>query len=103
MYELVLERSPNYKSNAANKVKQEILHGLGNASYSLDHLKLVYSICLSNVHHCVYTSGDLYVQAKTMFDTAMYSQLLTILQQTIRNSKSTYDTDSEIVSYKVVK
>lgn len=68
VYELVLERSPNYRSNAASKVKQEILHGL----------------------------GDLYVQAKTMFDTDMYLQLLAILQQTIRNSKSTCDTDNEI-------
>lgn len=67
VYELVLERSPNYRSNAANKVKQEILHGL----------------------------GDLYVQAKTMFDAEMYLQLLAILQQTIRNSKSVCDTDSE--------
>lgn len=68
VYELVLERSPNYRSNAANKVKQEILHGL----------------------------GDLYVQAKTMFDADMYLQLLAILQQTIRNSKNTFDTESEI-------
>ncbi|XP_020274026.1 protein MON2 homolog isoform X2 [Asparagus officinalis] len=68
VYELVLERSPNYKGAAANKVKQEILHGL----------------------------GDLYVQAKTMFDSDMYLQLLAILQQTIRNSKSTCDMDIEI-------
>lgn len=30
VYELVLQKSPHYSGNAANKVKQEILHGLGN-------------------------------------------------------------------------
>lgn len=30
VYELVLQKSPHYSGNAASKVKQEILHGLGN-------------------------------------------------------------------------
>lgn len=30
VYETVLQKSPNYSDNAASKVKQEILHGLGN-------------------------------------------------------------------------
>ena len=30
VYELVLQNSKNYGGNAASKVKQEILHGLGN-------------------------------------------------------------------------
>lgn len=32
VYESVLQKSPNYSDNAASKVKQEILHGLGNVS-----------------------------------------------------------------------
>ncbi|KAJ6846953.1 protein MON2-like protein isoform X4 [Iris pallida] len=67
VYELVLERSPNYRGNAANKVKQEILNGL----------------------------GDLYVQAQTLFDDDMYLQLLAILQWAVRNSKSAGDVDSD--------
>lgn len=31
VYEFVLQKSQNYSGNAAGKVKQEILHGLGNA------------------------------------------------------------------------
>ena len=30
IYELILEKTPSYNSNAATKVKQEVLHGLGN-------------------------------------------------------------------------
>lgn len=30
VYKFVLQRTPNYNSNAASKVKQEILHSLGN-------------------------------------------------------------------------
>lgn len=29
-YELVVEKTTNHGNNTANKVKQEILHGLGN-------------------------------------------------------------------------
>jgi len=32
VYGHILQKSPNYNDNAASKVKQEILHGLGNAS-----------------------------------------------------------------------
>lgn len=31
VYEFILQRTPNYNSNAASKVKQEILQSLGNA------------------------------------------------------------------------
>ncbi|XP_072952390.1 uncharacterized protein [Typha angustifolia] len=68
VYELVLQTSPNYKSNSADKVKQEILHGL----------------------------GDLYIQAQSMFDTDMYLRLLNILHLTITNSKSSGDFESEL-------
>ncbi|XP_010923723.2 uncharacterized protein [Elaeis guineensis] len=68
VYELVLKRLPNYKSATADKVKQEILHGL----------------------------GDLYIQAQPMFDIDMYLWLLGVVQLAIRNSKSTGDMESEI-------
>lgn len=35
VYELVLQSSKNYGGNAASKVKQEILHGLGNTLQQL--------------------------------------------------------------------
>jgi hypothetical protein len=35
-YEFVLQKSPNYSDNTASKVKQEILHGLGNHLFNLD-------------------------------------------------------------------
>lgn len=41
VYELVLQRLPNYKSAAADKVKQEILHGLGKAP---DVLAFIYVV-----------------------------------------------------------
>uniref|UniRef100_A0A1D1Z879 Protein MON2 n=1 Tax=Anthurium amnicola TaxID=1678845 RepID=A0A1D1Z879_9ARAE len=58
VYELVLQRSPSYTNSGAYKVKQEILHGL----------------------------GELFVQAKMLFDNEMYSQLLVILHMAIRHS-----------------
>ncbi|OVA15488.1 protein of unknown function DUF1981 [Macleaya cordata] len=63
VYELVLQRSPNCSGISASKVKQEILHGL----------------------------GELYVQAQKMFDSDMYSQLLLIIQLAVRQHKSTSD------------
>ncbi|KAF8388070.1 hypothetical protein HHK36_026736 [Tetracentron sinense] len=63
VYELVLQRSPRYGGNAASKVKQEILHGL----------------------------GELYVQAQKMFDNSMYTQLLVIIHLAVRQPKSTSD------------
>ena len=36
VYELVLQKSTDYSGNAASKVKQEIIHGLGNTSISLN-------------------------------------------------------------------
>ncbi|MQM19579.1 hypothetical protein Taro_052586, partial [Colocasia esculenta] len=73
VYELVLRRSPSYSSGAANKVKQEILHGL----------------------------GELFVQAKVMFDNEMYSQILLILHLAIRHSIAT--TDSYEIEFGVVQ
>lgn len=35
VYEFVLQKSPNYTGNAAGRVKQEIVHGLGNAFIQL--------------------------------------------------------------------
>lgn len=38
VYEYAFQKSPNYSDNAAGKVKQEILHGLGNAISSTFYL-----------------------------------------------------------------
>ncbi|CAA6667168.1 unnamed protein product [Spirodela intermedia] len=73
VYELVLRRSPSYTSSAANKVTQEILHGLGN----------------------------LFLQAKMMFDDDMYSQLIMILHLAIRQSMGA--TDSFEAEYGIVQ
>ncbi|XP_022155395.1 protein MON2 homolog isoform X2 [Momordica charantia] len=58
VYELVLQKSPHYSGNAASKVKQEILHGL----------------------------GELYVQAQMMFDSDMYTQLLSVVDLAIKQA-----------------
>ncbi|KAJ4719601.1 Protein MON2-like protein [Melia azedarach] len=63
VYEFVLQKSQNYSGNAAGKVKQEILHGL----------------------------GELYVQAQRMFDDHMYTQLLAIIDFTIKQTIITND------------
>ncbi|XP_020589215.1 protein MON2 homolog isoform X4 [Phalaenopsis equestris] len=68
VYELALERSPDCRTNSAVKVKQEILHGL----------------------------GDLYVQAKSMFDTDMYLKLLLTIHLAIKCSMIPRDADSEV-------
>ncbi|KAK7838901.1 protein mon2 like protein [Quercus suber] len=62
-YEFVLQKSPNYSENAASKVKQEILHGL----------------------------GELYVQAQRMFDDSMYTQLLAIIDLAVKQAIITAD------------
>ncbi|XP_071711861.1 uncharacterized protein [Rutidosis leptorrhynchoides] len=61
VYDLVL-RNPTASSDvAANKVKQEIIHGL----------------------------GEVYVHAQGMFESSMYSQLLSIIESAIREAKIT--------------
>ncbi|KAB1202761.1 hypothetical protein CJ030_MR8G022169 [Morella rubra] len=62
-YEFVLQKSPNYTGNAASKVKQEILHGL----------------------------GELYVQGQRMFDDCMYTQLLAIVDLAVKQAIITTD------------
>ncbi|KAJ3696126.1 hypothetical protein LUZ60_001503 [Juncus effusus] len=68
VYELVLQTSPNYKSSSADKVKQDILHGL----------------------------GDLYFQAQSLFDSDMYLRLTSILHTAIRNSKGSDNFENEV-------
>ncbi|KAK9292717.1 hypothetical protein L1049_020696 [Liquidambar formosana] len=63
VYELVLQNSTNYAGSTVGKVKQEILHGL----------------------------GEMYVQAQRMFDNAMYTQLLSIIFSTVKQAKITND------------
>lgn len=62
-YELVLQRLPDGSGITANKVKQEIIHGI----------------------------GELYGQAQHMLDNGMYTQLLAILHLAVKQSKSTGD------------
>ncbi|XWS42471.1 hypothetical protein CRYUN_Cryun16bG0016700 [Craigia yunnanensis] len=59
----VLQKSPNYSGSTTNKVKQEVLHGL----------------------------GELYVQAKRMFDDHMYTRLLAIISLAIKQTVTTSD------------
>ncbi|XP_068649645.1 uncharacterized protein [Aristolochia californica] len=61
VYEFVLQNPLIHKINAADKVKQEILHSL----------------------------GDLYVQAQAMFDERMYLLLLDLIKLAVRQPKST--------------
>ncbi|KAL2456123.1 ARM repeat superfamily protein [Forsythia ovata] len=61
VYEIVLQKSPNCSADATSKVKQEILHGL----------------------------GELYVQAQAMFDDGMYKQLILIIESAITEAKFT--------------
>ncbi|KAJ7973440.1 protein MON2-like isoform X1 [Quillaja saponaria] len=63
VYEIVLQKHPSYTGNAADKVKQEILHGL----------------------------GDLYVQAQRMFDDHMYMRLVTIIVFSMKEAILTND------------
>ncbi|XP_051226815.1 uncharacterized protein [Lolium perenne] len=70
IYELVLQTSPNYKSDSAEKVKQEVLRGL----------------------------GDLYVQAQSLFNDDMYLRLMAIMHLMIKSSMNSIDYDSELGS-----
>lgn len=63
VYEYAFQKSPNYSDNAAGKVKQEILNGL----------------------------GELYVQAQKMFDDRMYTQLLAIIDLAVKQTMITHD------------
>jgi hypothetical protein len=58
VYELVFQKSSSYTGDTAAKVKQEILHGL----------------------------GELYVQSSKMFDDKMYMQLLGIVDLAIKQA-----------------
>ncbi|CAH8299817.1 unnamed protein product [Eruca vesicaria subsp. sativa] len=58
VYELVFQKSSSYTGDTASKVKQEILHGL----------------------------GELYVQSLNMFDDKMYMQLLGIIDLAIKQA-----------------
>ncbi|XP_042398524.1 protein MON2 homolog [Zingiber officinale] len=69
VYKLVIQMFPSYTSSSASKVKQEILHGL----------------------------GDLYTQAHLMFNVEMYLQLLGILHLAIRSSKNSSDVEREAI------
>ncbi|PIN26597.1 hypothetical protein CDL12_00664 [Handroanthus impetiginosus] len=60
-YEAVLQKSSDINDHVADKVKQEILHAL----------------------------GDLYVQAQGMFDNDMYKQLILVVDSAIRRPKIT--------------
>ncbi|KAM3351735.1 hypothetical protein ACQJBY_023583 [Aegilops geniculata] len=70
IYELVLQTSPNYKSDSADKVKQEVLRGL----------------------------GDLYVQAQSLFNDDMYLRLMAVMHLMIKSSMNSSDYDSELHS-----
>ncbi|CAM0883431.1 unnamed protein product [Alopecurus aequalis] len=70
IYELVLQTSPNYKSDSAEKVKQEVLRGL----------------------------GDLYVQAQSLFNDDMYLRLMAVMHLMIKSSMNSTDYDSELGS-----
>ncbi|KAL5566940.1 hypothetical protein UlMin_030104 [Ulmus minor] len=63
IYEQVIQKSTSYSGNAVGKVKQEILHGL----------------------------GELYVQAQRMFDDKLYTQVLGIIDLAIKQSLITSD------------
>nr|XP_043614780.1 protein MON2 homolog [Erigeron canadensis] len=61
VYDIVLRNPTACSDMAANKVKQEIIHGL----------------------------GELYVHAQGMFESNMYSQLLSVIDSAIREAKIT--------------
>ncbi|KAK3011261.1 hypothetical protein RJ639_010612 [Escallonia herrerae] len=64
VYEFVLLKSTNYSGSTASKVKQEIIHGL----------------------------GELYLQAQGMFDSGMYTQLLSVIDLANKEAKCTNNT-----------
>ncbi|XP_061349388.1 uncharacterized protein LOC133294681 isoform X2 [Gastrolobium bilobum] len=63
VYELVLKKPSSYSGNAADKVKQEILHGL----------------------------GELYVQAQEFFNDVLYTQLIAIIDLAVKQAMLTND------------
>ncbi|RLN22029.1 hypothetical protein C2845_PM07G24560 [Panicum miliaceum] len=75
IYELVLQTSPNFKSDSTDKVKQEVLRGL----------------------------GDLYVQAQTLFNDEMYLRLMAIMHLMIKATMTPTDYDSELGSIPAVQ
>ncbi|WVZ68645.1 hypothetical protein U9M48_017561, partial [Paspalum notatum var. saurae] len=75
IYELVLQTSPNFKNDSADKVKQEVLRGL----------------------------GDLYVQAQSLFDDGMYLRLMAIMHLMIKTTMDPTDYDSELGSIPAVQ
>ncbi|KAJ4841109.1 hypothetical protein Tsubulata_003740 [Turnera subulata] len=58
VYEYAIQKSPSYSDNAASKVKQEILHGL----------------------------GELYVHSQRMFNDRMFTQLLGIVDMGVKQA-----------------
>uniref|UniRef100_A0A0D9YFK9 Protein MON2 homolog n=1 Tax=Oryza glumipatula TaxID=40148 RepID=A0A0D9YFK9_9ORYZ len=70
IYELVLQTAPNYKNDSADKVKQEVLRGL----------------------------GDLYVQAQSLFNDEMYLRLMAVMHLMIKSSMNPTDYDNELGS-----
>ncbi|KAK9137366.1 hypothetical protein Sjap_007960 [Stephania japonica] len=69
VYDCVLQRPLRCGNTAANKVKQEILHGL----------------------------GELFVLAQRMFDDTMYKKYLGTIHSTIKQSQGTGDMEIDIV------
>ncbi|XP_019439975.1 PREDICTED: protein MON2 homolog [Lupinus angustifolius] len=63
VYERVLKRPSSYSGNAIDKVKQEILHGL----------------------------GELHVQAKELFNDVMYTQFIAIIDLAVKQAMLTND------------
>ncbi|XP_027363554.1 protein MON2 homolog isoform X2 [Abrus precatorius] len=63
VYELVLRKPPSYSGSAADKVKQEILHGL----------------------------GELYVQAQGLFNDVVYKQFIAIIDLAVKQAMLTND------------
>ncbi|KAK3162088.1 hypothetical protein QOZ80_1BG0085230 [Eleusine coracana subsp. coracana] len=75
IYELVLQTSPNYKNDSSDKVKQEVLRGL----------------------------GDLYVHAQSLFDDDMYLRLMAVMHLMIKSTMNPSDYDSELGSIPAVQ
>nr|XP_034597637.1 protein MON2 homolog isoform X2 [Setaria viridis] len=75
IYELVLQTSPNFKNDSTEKVKQEVLRGL----------------------------GDLYVQAQSLFNDDMYLRLMAIMHLMIKATMTPTDYDSELGSIPAVQ
>ncbi|TVU34939.1 hypothetical protein EJB05_16797 [Eragrostis curvula] len=75
IYEFVLQTSPNFKNDSTDKVKQEVLRGL----------------------------GDLYVQAQSLFNDDMYLRLMAVLHLMIKSTMNPTDYDSELGSIPTVQ